>query len=71
MESYNNIFGETKNPYDLEWIAGGSSGGDSCLVKLGLVNCAIGSDVAGSLRLPALACGVVAFKPTVNRISND
>ena len=71
MESYNNAFGETKNPYDLERIAGGSSGGEAVIVKLGEVNFAIGSDVAGSLRLPALICGIVAFKPTVSRISSD
>lgn len=71
MESYNHVFGPVRNPYNLDRISGGSSGGDACLVKLGLVNAAIGSDVAGSLRLPALACGVVGFKPTYNRISND
>lgn len=71
MESFNNVFGETKNPYDDTRIAGGSSGGECVLVKMGLVNFAIGSDVAGSLRLPALVCGVVSFKPTVNRISSD
>jgi len=71
MESYNHVYGETKNPYDLERISGGSSGGDACLVKLGLVNCSISSDVAGSIWLPGLACGVVSFKPTVNRITND
>lgn len=71
MESFNNIFGETKNPYDPSRISGGSSGGEACLVRLGLVNIAIGSDVAGSLRLPALCCGVSAFKPTAFRISND
>lgn len=71
MESYNNIFGSVLNPYNLDRISGGSSGGDACLVKLGLVNAAIGSDVAGSLRLPALCCGVIGFKPTIPRISND
>lgn len=71
MESFNNIFGPVRNPYNLDRIAGGSSGGDACLVKLGLVNAAIGSDTAGSIRLPALCCGIVGFKPTTNRISND
>lgn len=71
MESYNNAFGETKNPYDPTRISGGSSGGEGCLVRMGLVNCAMGSDVAGSIRLPALICGVVGFKATVNRISGD
>ena len=65
MESFNHVFGATKNPYDPERISGGSSGGEACLIKLGLVNCAIGSDVAGSLRIPALCCGISAFKPTI------
>lgn len=69
MESFNNIFGETKNPYDLGRIAGGSSGGDAVLVKLGVVNAAMGSDVAGSLRIPALCCGITSFKPTCHRLS--
>lgn len=71
MESYNNIFGECKNPYNESRISGGSSGGEACLLKLNMVNFAIGSDTAGSLRLPALACGNVAFKPTSERISTD
>ena len=71
MESYNHIFGPTKNPYNEERISGGSSGGEACLIKLGLVNCAIGSDVAGSLRIPALCCGISSFKPTIPRVSND
>ena len=71
MESFNYIFGPTKNPYDPERISGGSSGGEACLIKLGLVNSAIGSDVAGSLRLPALCCGISAFKPTIPWVSND
>lgn len=71
MESYNNIYGSVKNPYDPERISGGSSGGEACLVKLGLVNAAIGSDVAGSLRLPALCCGIYSFKPTYGRLSGD
>lgn len=71
MESFNNVFGETKNPYDHSRIAGGSSGGDAVLIKLGLVNAAMGSDVAGSLRIPALTCGITAFKPTCHRLSED
>lgn len=69
MESFNNVFGETRNPYDHGRIAGGSSGGDAVLVKLGVVNAAMGSDVAGSLRIPALCCGITSFKPTCHRLS--
>lgn len=71
MESYNNVFGECRNPYNKERIVGGSSGGEACLIKLGVVNSALGSDIAGSLRIPALLCGITAFKPTEFRISGD
>ena len=71
MESFNNVFGETRNPYNHERISGGSSGGDAVLVKLGVVNAAMGSDVAGSLRIPALLCGITSFKPTCHRLSED
>lgn len=71
MESCNNIFGETRNPYDPSRISGGSTGGEACLVKLGLVNIGIGSDIAGSLRIPALCCGICSLKPTPFRITND
>lgn len=64
METFNNIIGSCKNPYSKERISGGSTGGDACLVKLGLVNAAIGNDVGGSIRIPSLCCGVVGFKPT-------
>ena len=71
MEAYNNIYKETKNPYNKNRTSGGSSGGEAALLALGLINAAIGSDAAGSVRIPALFCGVVGFKPTGNRISND
>lgn len=71
MESVNNVFGCACNPYNKLRTVGGSSGGDSALVALRCVNSAIGSDVAGSLRIPALFCGVVGYKPTIHRISND
>lgn len=71
MESINNVFGYACNPYNKARGVGGSSGGDAALVALRCVNSAIGSDVAGSLRIPALFCGVVGFKPTIHRISND
>lgn len=71
MECMNNVFGNAVNPYDEARTTGGSSGGDAALIALKCVNTALGSDVAGSLRIPALFCGIVGFKPTVNRISND
>lgn len=71
MECYSIIFGEGKNPYDFKRTSGGSSGGDAALVRLGLANCALGSDIAGSLRIPALYNGIVTLKPTVPRIRLD
>ena len=69
MESFNHIFGEARNPYDILRTPGGSSGGDGALVRLGIVNASIGSDIAGSLRIPALFCGIVTLKPTALRLS--
>lgn len=69
METFNNYLGSCKNPYSKDWISGGSSGGDACLVRLGLVNAAICTDVAGSIRVPSFCCGVVGFKPTQGRVS--
>eukprot|EP00915_Cephaloidophora_sp_WS-2016_P005128 GHVH01006814.1.p1 GENE.GHVH01006814.1~~GHVH01006814.1.p1 ORF type:complete len:642 (-),score=92.33 GHVH01006814.1:112-2037(-) len=69
MECQSNIFPVGKNPYDHSRTVGGSSGGDCALVKSGFVNSAIGSDVAGSARIPALFCGIHGFKPTPVRLS--
>ena len=71
MECHNNLYGRCLNPYNNLRVPGGSSGGDASLVRLGLVNAAIGSDIGGSLRIPALFCGLVTLKPTMFRISMD
>lgn len=70
-ECDNNIWGTGLNPYDKKRTPGGSSGGDCALVALNCVNAGIGSDIAGSLRIPALFCGVVGFKPTTGRVSTE
>ncbi|MGB9236527.1 MAG: amidase, partial [Terriglobales bacterium] len=62
-------FGEVHNPWDLSRIAGGSSGGSAASVAAGLGYAAIGTDTAGSVRLPAAYCGVVGIKPTYGRVS--
>ena len=69
MESNNNIFGDCHNPFDSSRTSGGSSGGDCALIASGMVNAALGSDGAGSLRIPALFCGIDAFKPSPHRLS--
>ena len=63
------FFGEVHNPWDVERIAGGSSGGSAASVAAGLGYAAIGSDTAGSIRLPGAYCGVVGLKPTYGRVS--
>ncbi|KAH7101394.1 amidase [Auriculariales sp. MPI-PUGE-AT-0066] len=69
MESVNPIFGRTANPYDRDRTAGGSSGGEAALLACDGSALGIGSDSGGSVRLPALWCGIYAFKPTSDRIS--
>jgi len=69
-ESENFVWGRSCNPWDLNRTPGGSSGGDATLVAMKCVPMAVGSDVAGSIRIPASFCGVVGFKPSSMRLSN-
>jgi Asp-tRNA(Asn)/Glu-tRNA(Gln) amidotransferase A subunit family amidase len=66
----NRIFGATRNPWNLERVAGGSSGGAAAAVAAGLGPLAEGSDLAGSIRVPAACCGVVGFKPSLGRVAH-
>jgi len=63
------FFGAVHNPWDVSRITGGSSGGSAASVASGLGFAAVGTDTAGSIRLPAAYCGVVGLKPTYGRVS--
>lgn len=64
----NRIFGATRNPWRLDRVAGGSSGGAAAALAAGLGPLGEGSDLAGSIRVPAALCGVVGLKPGVGRV---
>jgi amidase len=68
FESANLLFGQTNNPYDLSRTAGGSSGGESALIAACGSPLGLGSDAAGSVRLPAAFTGIAAIKPTSGRL---
>ena len=63
------FFGDVHNPWNASHISGGSSGGSAAAVTAGLCYAAIGTDTAGSIRLPAALCGCVGIKPTYGRVS--
>jgi aspartyl-tRNA(Asn)/glutamyl-tRNA(Gln) amidotransferase subunit A len=66
---HNEHYGRCRNPWNPDYITGGSSSGSGAAVAAGLVFAALGSDTGGSVRLPAAACGVVGIKPTLGRVS--
>lgn len=67
-DSHNNVFGRVLNPNRRNLTAGGSSGGEGALVAMRGSLLGIGTDIAGSIRIPALCCGTVGFKPSVGRV---
>jgi amidase len=70
-QTFNTVFGATRNPYDLAKTCGGSSGGAAVALACGMSPIATGSDTGGSLRNPAAFCNVVGFRPTPGRVPSD
>jgi amidase len=64
FQAYNDIYGTTNNPWDLDRSPGGSSGGSAAALAAGFGQLSFGSDIGGSLRVPAHFCGVYVHKPT-------
>src|SRR5580700_7300088 len=69
-QTFNAVFGATRNPYDLSKTCGGSSGGAAAALAAGLLPIADGSDLGGSLRNPASFCNVVGLRPSAGRVPN-
>ena len=70
-QTFNTVFGATRNPYDLTKTCGGSSGGATVALACGMVPIADGSDTGGSLRNPAAFCNVVGFRPSPGRVPRE
>ncbi|MGB8129981.1 MAG: amidase [Candidatus Angelobacter sp.] len=68
-QSYNPIYGQTNNPWDVKRSPGGSSGGSAAGLAAGLGYLSVGSDIGGSIRVPAHFCGIFGHKPTLDLVS--
>ena len=66
--TFNTVFGATRNPWNTELTAGGSSGGSAAALASGMVWLATGNDLGGSLRIPASYCGIVGMRPSAGRV---
>lgn len=70
-ESTNTVYGRTNNPYNTNHIVGGSSGGEACVLAAAASPFGIGSDIGGSIRMPAFFNGIFGHKPTTGFVSNQ
>ena len=70
-QTFNDVFGATRNPYDVTKTCGGSSGGAAVALACGMVPIADGTDVGGSLRNPAAFCNVVGLRPSPGRVPGE
>lgn len=70
LETYNDVYGRTVNPWNRKHSAGGSSGGEGAIVSAGGVAFGLGADVGGSIRIPAAFCGTVGHKPSGRMVPN-
>ena len=70
QETENAIWGQTHNPWNLDRVPGGSSGGEAAAIAAGLSVAGVGTDIGGSIRIPAAFCGIAGLKPTVDRWPN-
>ena len=70
FECHNRLYGVSKNPYNVQCTPGGSSGGEAALVGAGASVLGIGSDVGGSIRMPAFFCGVFGHRPSAGLVPN-
>jgi aspartyl-tRNA(Asn)/glutamyl-tRNA(Gln) amidotransferase subunit A len=68
---FNAAHGRVKNPWNLNYVSGGSSSGSAAAVASGAVAVAVGSDTGGSVRIPACCCGVTAWKPTYGLVATE
>ncbi len=69
--THSRLWGVTRNPWNLEYTPGGSSGGSAAALAAGTCSIATGSDIGGSIRIPAACCGLVGYKPPYGRNSDD